>query len=69
VNVAIKVKHHKRALITIVDLAGSERLSKTNTNNAIREAKYINKSISALGFKKLYLRELYSGTIQRRKKK
>lgn len=46
----VKIRHHKKALMTIVDLAGSERVSKSGSEGArLAEAKNINKAISALG--------------------
>jgi hypothetical protein len=44
-----KVRHFRKALMTVVDLAGSERLSKTGSEGIrLMEAKNINKSIAAL---------------------
>lgn len=42
-------KQFKMATFTFVDLAGSEKIDEENELNRINEAKYINKSLSALG--------------------
>lgn len=42
-------KQHKMATFTFVDLAGSEKIDDENDAERITEAKYINKSLSALG--------------------